>query len=60
MRQRRSEFDAARRTRFVRGQRAHERNRRRFQSPVRREYQETEEELAPLPDEIEVVAVRQD
>ncbi|PYP79512.1 MAG: hypothetical protein DMD35_08080 [Gemmatimonadetes bacterium] len=48
MRQRRSEFDASRRKRFVRGQKSHERNRRRFASGARREHQGTKEELAPL------------
>ena len=59
MRQRRSEFDAARRKRFVKGQRAHERNRRRFQSAVRREYPDTEEELAPPGEESEDGSVRE-
>jgi hypothetical protein len=46
MRQRRSEFDAARRKRFVRGRKAHERSRRQFESAARREYREPEEKLA--------------
>jgi hypothetical protein len=45
MRQRRAEFDAARRKRFVRGQKSQERNRRRFVSGPRRESQEPVEEL---------------
>jgi hypothetical protein len=48
MRQRRAEFDAARRKRFVRGQKSQERNRRRFVSSVRQEQQESVEEQ-PLP-----------
>ena len=48
MRQRRAEFDATRRKRFVRGQKSQERSRRRFVSATRQERQEWVEEL-PLP-----------
>ena len=50
MRQRRAEFDATRRKRFVRGQKSQERSRRRFASRSRQAQAEPVEEI-PLHDE---------